>query len=136
MGELRWWPAPEAGEIVWCHFPHDLKVNTPGPKPRPTLVVRVADDNAPQFKVLVAYGTKQKTTELHSGEFLIDHNDSAAFLLSGLSYPTKFNFRQCVELPYNDVWFSVPPAAPNGQSPKLGILHPSLMRRAEAAWDA
>lgn len=32
-----------------------------------------------------------------------------------------------VELPYTSEWFSVPPHAPHGQTPKLGILHPSLM---------
>jgi len=33
-------------------------------------------------------------------------------------------------------WFSVPPAAPHGQSPKLGTLHPSLVRALEAAYRA
>src|SRR5438552_15699800 len=32
--------------------------------------------------------------------------------------------------------FSVPPAAPHGQSPKLGTLHPSLVRALEAAYRA
>jgi hypothetical protein len=30
----------------------------------------------------------------------------------------------------------VPPGAPHGQTPKLGILHPSLMHRAQAAYAA
>ena len=135
MTAARWWPAPEAGEIVWCHFPHDLLGRAPGPKPRPALIVQVVDDED-DASVLVAYGTSQKTANLRSGEFLIDKNNAAAYLLSGLSFPTKFNFRQCVELPYNEAWFTVPPGAPHGQTPKLGILHPSLMRRARAAWEA
>ena len=71
---------------------------------------------------------------MRSKEFQIDKNNAATYLLSGSSFPTKFNCRQCVELPYNDVGFTVPLGAPNGQTPKLGILHPSLMRRARAAW--
>ena len=132
---LRWWPAPEAGEIVWCHFPQDRGIE-PGPKPRPALVVKVFDDDAPRYVVQVAYGTSQKTDRLLAGEFLIAPVDRAAYKLAGLSYPTKFSFKQTVELPYNEEWFKVPPAAPHGQTPKLGVLHPSLMKRAGAAWAA
>ncbi len=132
---VRWWPAPEAGDIVWCHFPEDRAIE-PGPKPRPALVVKVFDDDAPRFAVLIAYGTSQKTDRLLAGEFLISPTDRAAYKLAGLSYPTKFNFRQTVELPYNEEWFKVPPEAPHGQIPRLGVLHPSLMRRAGAAWAA
>ena len=130
------WPTPEAGEIVWCRFPHDLLRHSQTHKPRPALVVRVYDDKTPHYVVLVAYGTSQKTDELRSGEFLIGLQDAAAYRMAGLSFPTKFNFRQCVELPYNNTWFLVPPGAPCGQTPKLGILHPSLIRRAHTAWIA
>ena len=131
----RSWPAPEAGDIVWCHFPEDRSIE-PGPRPRPALVVKVFDDDAPRYAVLIAYGTSQKTDRLLAGEFLIAPVDRAAYKLAGLSYPTKFSFKQTVELPYNEAWFKVPPAAPHGQTPKLGVLHPSLMRRAGAAWAA
>jgi hypothetical protein len=33
-------------------------------------------------------------------------------------------------------WFDVPPTAPCGQTPQLGVLHPNLLRRATAAWQA
>ena len=131
----RWWPSPEAGEIVWCHFPQD-QLREPGPKPRPALVVKVFDDHAPRFYVLVAYGTSQKANQLRSGEFLISNLEMAAYRLAGLSYPTKFSFHNVVELPFNDQWFKPPPHAPFGQTPKLGVLHPSLMRRVQAAWEA
>lgn len=130
-----WWPAPEAGEIVWCQFPENKGID-PAPKPRPALVVRVFDDETPHFIALVAYGTSQKTTQLRSGEFLIAEHEIAAYQLAGLSYSTKFSFRNTVELPYNSDWFKVPPGAPNGQTPKLGVLHPSLMQRVRAAWEA
>lgn len=133
MGKL-WWDAPEAGEIVWCHFPEDRGFKK-GPKPRPALVIKVFDDQAPHFFVLVAYGTSQKTDQLRSGEFLISRNDAAAYRLAGLSYPTKFSFHSTLELPFNDEWFKVPPGAPDGQTPRLGILHPSLIPRVRSAWE-
>ena len=132
---MRWWPAPEAGDVVWCNFPQDRGIES-GPKPRPALVVKVFDDNAPRYVVQVAYGTSQQKDRLLAGEFLIAPLDRAAYKLAGLSYPIKFNFKQKVELPNNGEWFKVPPAAPHGQTPKLGVLYPSLMRRAGAAWAA
>jgi hypothetical protein len=86
--------------------------------------------------VRVAYGTSQKTDRLHAGEFLVSSQDGAAYAVSGLAYPTKFDLRRAIELPYTDTWFGVPPRAPFGQTPKLGLLHPALMRRAKAAFMA
>lgn len=62
--------------------------------------------------------------------------DRSAYEAAGLSYDTKFDLRQLVDLPYTSGWFSVPPSAPFGQSPKLGILHPSLARAVQAAFRA
>ena len=130
----RWWAEPTAGEIVWCHFPDDIHAR---PKPRPALILTVFDDDAPQFTVCVAYGTSQKTTALHAGEFsILRARNLVAYEAAGLSYDTKFNLKQALDLPYTTEWFSVPPAAPYGQSPKLGTLHPSLVRAAEAAFRA
>ena len=64
----QWWGEPTAGDIVWCHFPDDIN---PRPKPRPALILVVFDDDAPRFEVRVAYGTSQRTTTLHRGEFTI-----------------------------------------------------------------
>jgi hypothetical protein len=127
----QWWAEPTAGEIVWCHFPDNV---TPRPKPRPALVF---DDDAPEFTVRVAYGTSQRTTTLHRGEFsILRDRNPVAFQAAGLSYDTKFDLRQAVDLPYTTDWFSVPPAAPHGQNPRLGTLHPSLVRAVEAAFRA
>ena len=136
---MLWWPQPEAGEIVWCRFPLKQGIPagvSPGPKPRPALVVKLFDDFAPQWFVKVAYGTSQKTNQLRTGEFVITREDTAAFRLAGLTYPTKFSFAQTVELPFNDLWFKPPPGAQHGKLPKLGMLHPNAMRRAQAAWRA
>ena len=131
---VRWWPEPAAGDIVWCHFPDNIN---PRPKPRPALILVVFDDDAPEFTVQVAYGTSQRTTKLYRGEFAILRDKNlAAYEEANLSYDTKFNLRQVLELPFSTDWFSVPPAAPHGQIPKLGTLHPSMVRAVQAAFRA
>lgn len=130
----RAFPASKPGDIVWCRFPPEKRLR-PGPKPRPALVLEVGTI-AGEIAVTVVYGTSQKVERLFPGEFVIVPADGAAYAAAGLSYPTKFNFRQRVQLPYNDRWFDVPPGRPFGRQPKLGVLHPALMRRAEAAFRA
>ena len=131
---FQWWGESTAGDIVWCHFPDNI---SPRPKPRPALILAVFDDDAPQFTVHVAYGTSQRTSSLYSGEFsILRDRNSAAYEAAGLSYDTKFNLRQAIDLPYTSEWFSVPPQAPHGQSPKLGTLHPSLVLAVQAAFRA
>ena len=128
-----WWAQPESGDIVWCHFPH-LPGLVPGPKPRPALGVEVREMTERRHRVLVAYGTSKKVLALHAGEFAITHKDGAGFKLSGLQASTKFSLQDTVELDFSDEWFKPPPHAPFGQTPKLGMLHPSLVHRAAAAW--
>ncbi len=93
---------------------------------------RLGDDPAGE----VVYGTSRKLERMVPGQFSIAPEDRDAFAASGLSYPTKFDTTRAVFLPYNDDWFSVPAGAPYGQTPTLGVLHPGLMRRAKAAFDA
>lgn len=101
-----WWDEPTAGEIVWCHFPNDVN---PRLKPRLALILAVFDDDAPQFEVCVAYGTSQRTSTLHRGEFAIwrDRNP-VAYSAAGLSYDTQFDLKQALDLPYTTEWFLVP----------------------------
>ena len=40
----------------------------------------------------------------------------AAYEAAGLSYDTKFDLKQVLDLPFTTEWFSVPPAAPQGQT--------------------
>ena len=126
--------APEPGDIVYCRFP-ERGIPGPGPKPRPALVIAVGEIGG-ETHVEVAFGTSQRVDRLHSGEFRISPQDGEAYPLSGLSYPTKFDLGNRRELPYNDEWFRVPPQPMHGQTPKLGVLHPSLMRAARAAFSA
>jgi hypothetical protein len=134
-GGETWFAAPSPGDIVWCRFPEGLG-GTAGPKPRPVVVLRVGENAAGRPIVEVAYGTSQGVETLFSGEFAITPSDKTAYESSRLSFPTKFNLREKFELDYNEEWFAVPPGAPYGQTPKLGILHPSLMRRAQAAFES
>jgi hypothetical protein len=129
------WKPPTVGDILWCHFP-ELPAPQPGPKPRPALVVRVSikDDGC---VIAVAYGTSQRLERMLSGEFAIRRSQNpAAFGLAGLSFDTKFNFKQLVELPWTGDFFKVPTKPKYGQSPKLGTLHPSMMLAAGAAFRA
>ena len=131
---MRRWPEPTAGDIVWCHFPDHIQ---PRPKPRPALVISTKLDELGDVFVQVAYGTSQKTNRLYSGEFRISKIEHpAAYASAGLSFDTKFDLRQVLELPFTSDYFSVPPHAPHGQIPKLGSLHPSMVRVAAAAFAA
>jgi len=130
----RFFLQPKPGDIVWCQFPQNESLK-PGPKSRPALVLKVGEIEAAVW-VQLAYGTSQKVDKLFAGEFAITLADGDAFLMSGLSYPTKFNLSSTFDLPFDEDWFGVPPGAPHGQIPKLGILHPSLMRRARSAMEA
>lgn len=131
---MRWWPEPTAGEVVWCHFPDHIH---PKPKPRPALILAVKEDDAGWIFVTVAYGTSQKTNRLYGGEFRITKAEHpAAYASAGLSHDTKFDLKNALELPFHDGWFSVPPHAPHGQNPKLGTLHPSMVKVAAAAFAA
>lgn len=128
-------PLPVPGDIVYCRFPEE-EVGTPGPKPRPALVTAIVELDDGTAGVLVAYGTSQRVGELHSGEFAIGPADGEPYRTAGLSHPTKFDLRRRVPLPYNDLWFRVPPRPAFGQTPKMGMLHASLMKRATAAFAA
>ena len=129
----RWFAPPRPGDIVWCRFPEELP--GPGPKPRPALVLQVGETGGRPV-VEVAYGTSRKVDQLYAGEFAISPADGDAFDAAGLSHATKFNLARTFELDYNDTWFGVAPGAPHGQGPKLGLLHPSLVKRARAALNA
>lgn len=130
----RFFPLPEAGDIVWCRFPNK-GFEVPGPKPRPALVVDVGElRGEPAVEIL--YGTSQKLDRLYPGEFAITREDGDRFLVAGLNRPTKFDMRRTIYLPYGDDWFAIAPGAPHGQTPKLGLLHPSLLRRAKTAYGA
>lgn len=127
------WTPPTPGDIVWCRFPN-LPRRHPGPKPRPALVCDVTEHDD-GVAVTVAYGSSQGLQRLHKGEFAITRlGNPAAYSSAGLSFDTKFDLRQLVELPWNADFFAVPARAQHGLNPKLGSLHASMMRAAQAAY--
>ena len=129
------WPAPEPGDIVWCRFPERPR-DKPGPKPRPALVLEVTQ-RADGVEVKVAYGTSKRLGRLLAGEFAIRKMDHpAAYALAGLSYDTKFNLAETLALPWDNLFFAVPPNPRHGQMPKLGSLHSGMMKVVEAAMRA
>lgn len=129
------WLLPVPGDIVWCRFPN-LPRQSPGPKPRPALVCDVTE-REDGVTVTVAYGTSQGLHRLHRREFAITkQGNAAAYGSAGLSFDTKFDLGQSVELPWTEEFFAVPARSPYGQHPKLGILHASLMRAVQAAYRA
>ena len=128
----HWWPEPASGDIVWCHFPDQISDK---PKARPGLLLNVHEIDDGHYTVDLAYGTSQKVERLYAGEFSITQaKHPIAFSSSNLSYGTKFNLRQVVNLPFNSDWFSVAPQAPHGQNPKLGLLHASMVPKVQAAF--
>ena len=129
------WKSPTPGDIVWCQFP-ELPGSDPGPKPRPALAAAVQTQEGGVI-VHVVYGTSRRVDRFKSGEFsILKASNPAAFALAGLAFDTKFDFKVIVELPWTEPFFKVAPRAPHGQTPKLGTLHPCLMRAAKAAHDA
>ena len=131
---MRWWPEPTAGDIAWCHFPDNIH---PKPKPRPGLITSTKEDDDGRIFVSVAYGTSKKTDRIYSGEVRITKGEQpSGYYSAGPSDDTKFNLSNTLRLPFNDDYFSVPPHAPHGQIPKLGTLHPSMVRIAAAAFAA
>jgi hypothetical protein len=71
---------------------------------------------------------------LFAGEVAIRTIENrAAYKLAGLSYDAKFDLRHILELPRNGSSFAIPGQAPHGATPKLGTLHPSMMKALESA---
>ena len=115
-------PMPAEGDILLAKFPQVENLGSPGPKPRPAVVLSISvTDNA----VIVAYGTSVRTDKLFSGEFVLDPSDPG-FSLSGLSYRTKFDLNRVVRLPFDSDWFTpVSSVYVSSPLPKIGTLHPS-----------
>lgn len=125
-------PLPTVGDIVWCRFPQHESLGSPGPKPRPALIVAVSPST---HEVEVAYGTSQKTalSQIYPTEFLIDPHAQGGGA-SGLSLPTKFDMTHTVKLPFDSTWFSKAPGfSAHHPLPKMGVLPPLFYKAARQA---
>lgn len=128
MSSVSTWKAPEIGDLVWCNFPEDARLQ-PGPKPRPAIVVAV-DEKLDGCMVQVIPGTSQRVDHMLNTTFRI------AFKLAGLTSETKFQFGSMLNLPWTSNFFKVPPLSRHGETPVLGTLHASVMRSFFAAYEA
>ena len=121
---------------MWRRFPEDSRLK-PAPKPRPALVLAVGHDVGDEsvciVRVAAATSRKIQPGEVFPWELLIENDGGGAFQISGLSYTTKFNIRNTLELPYTSMFFEPPPRRPFGATPKLGVLHASYMTILKAA---
>lgn len=118
-------PLPTIGDILWCHFPQEMGI--PGPKPRPALVRAVSTKH---HYVQVAYGTSKKTDRIYPGEFVLDPSEGG-FASSGLEARTKFDVGNLVTLPFDSMWFAPSPLLHIGTpAPKMGSLHVSYLKAA------
>jgi hypothetical protein len=85
------------------------------------IVVKVFDHDVPTYCVdrLLNTCASQRKDRPRAGEVLGASVDRAAYKLAGMRHQTNVSFKHTVQLPYNEEWFKVPPAAPHGQTPKL-----------------
>jgi hypothetical protein len=93
-------------------------------------------DEADPIRVRLVYGTSQDCDAIAASELRIGPENQAAYALAGLSWPTKFCARNIVVLDYTDHWFALAPGIPLKPTPKLGILHPTLLAPLAAALKA
>ena len=129
------WPAPFEGDMLWCNFPQFPSLD-PGPKPRPVLVLQVRTFPNEGLMLLLVPGTTQGLHKIYPGEALILHSDRPAFEHAGLAFDTKFQFGESVVLPWTHDYFKVPQHRPFGDTPKIGTLHPTMVRSFSAAYAA
>jgi len=120
MSARPWAPRPNAGDIVQCRFPVS-KLETPGPKDRPGLVIEVEADPEDELAsiVRVAYGTSQDVEQRFPGELTVRATDPKA----GLDRDTKFDLGNTMRLPFDTEWFASSPNRRFGDHPKRGILN-------------
>lgn len=86
------------GAVVSCWFPQHDQPNLPGPKYRPALV---AGCDAKAGKILVVYGTSQRTHLAGRGEISFSPSE-----IAGLSKDTKFCLRNAQWLPLKAEYFA------------------------------
>ncbi|MDB5973038.1 MAG: hypothetical protein JWQ90_5488 [Hydrocarboniphaga sp.] len=131
------YPRPKPGDVVLCHFPQNLALPLPGPKPRPALILAASELERGGYDVTVCYGTSQAHRS-YPWDFILDPIDNpSAFKRTGLVKRTRFDLSQLVTLSYDSTWFLVPELKPYGLTPRLGELQadvvPDLMKAIQAA---
>ncbi len=110
---------PAALDIVWCHFPFDINLGNPGPKPRPALVAETAisdEGNLPEVHVI--YGTSKLKRDKRPLDFFVENYRDMHD--AGLYQATRFDMDRHIWLPWASEWFT-PPSA-QYSNPAMGHL--------------
>jgi len=109
-------PAPY--DIVWCRFPYDDSLGTPGPKPRPAIVLNVAvDAEAGEGEVQVVYGTTKTKALRRPRDFFV--TNVSEMDACGLDKATRFDLDKMTWIPWANEWFAT---LPRYGSPVIGKL--------------
>ncbi len=109
---------PAALDIVWCHFPVDLDLGNPGPKPRPGLVAEtgISEDDNPEVHVI--YGTSKLKHDTRPLDFYVENYHDMHD--AGLYQATRFDMDRHLWLPWAKEFF-VPPST-KYYNPAIGHL--------------
>lgn len=108
----KWLNPVNKGDILYCLFPYNLKNKpyTPAPDPHYVLVIDSRNVSGIPISLEVVYGTSKKTSpaDLKPTDLLVSSNTCINFSDTGLSLPTKFEFKKRVVLPYTEDFFVLP----------------------------
>jgi len=102
---MIWLNPVKYGEILYCLFPYDLVSREPAPEPHFVMVIGFKDIDGIPVKLKVVYGTSRKIDDVRDTELLVDKTTCKKFDETGLTKPTKFQFRNSIELEYTDKYF-------------------------------
>ncbi|WP_156428407.1 hypothetical protein [Novosphingobium sp. FSW06-99] len=109
-------PAPY--DVVWCRFPFDDSLGTPGPKPRPAIVLNIAADvDAGEGEVQLVYGTTKLKTLHRPRDFFV--TKLLEMDACGLNKATRFDLDKVAWIPWAGEWFA---ALPGYNTPVIGRL--------------
>lgn len=104
------------GAIVFCWYPEDETSCQPGPKFRPAMILEVDEAHR---RILVAYGTSQRTEQNGLGELTIRQDQ-----MPKLPKSTRFCFRKRLWLPITADYFH----GPNNRGLSVIGFPPASMR--------
>jgi hypothetical protein len=114
-------PAPH--DLVWCRFPDQVSLGSPGPKPRPALVRNAAINDDGHGEIELVYGTTK--LKMHSRPFDFIVSQPYEMDHCGLYRATRFDLDNVVWVPWAAEWFDVVPLT---ESPIMGRLSDNMIR--------
>lgn len=96
---------PVAGDIVMCFFPERDNPFSPGPKPRPCIVLAETFDEDGNAILHLVAGTSKKLDRVYPHEFVVRATDDIFHEKNnGLRVDTKFDIGHLIQVPYDGKW--------------------------------